>query len=217
MLANSPRDGLDRFTSAMIATSGRRSRFITSRGGVTPLAASLSRSSGVWPCRTARSARPPSRISSSTLTRFRNLLGSDALGPDGSEPAAVGRQQPPPPRELGAGPWGGPTPGAPGRLGPVETKPGWSCHFSGPAIGAYLAQDLAAAGVAGRVAEAEFVRLLLRATWRHAVGPCDSGVNQGAQRDDGEQGPAQVTGGEEPGQAIGDEGHLEPECHQPDR
>src|SRR5215470_15030951 len=74
-----PLDGLARLTSAITATSWPLSAARASRGEAARLASSLSRSSGISRWRAARSVRTPSRISLSTLTRFRYPLGSDAL------------------------------------------------------------------------------------------------------------------------------------------
>src|SRR5215831_3505908 len=74
-----PLDGLARLTSAITATSWPLSAATASRGEAARLAISLSRSSGIFRWRAARSVRTPSRISLSTLTRFRYPLGSDAL------------------------------------------------------------------------------------------------------------------------------------------
>src|SRR5215831_11879442 len=74
-----PLDGLARLTSAITATSWPLSAATASRGEAARLAISLSRSSGISRWRAARSVRTPSRISLSTLTRFRYPFGSDAL------------------------------------------------------------------------------------------------------------------------------------------
>src|SRR5215470_8537711 len=74
-----PLDGLARLTSAITATSWPLSAATASRGEAARLAISFSRSSGISRWRAARSVRTPSRISLSTLTRFRYPLGSDAL------------------------------------------------------------------------------------------------------------------------------------------
>src|SRR5215470_16117605 len=74
-----PFAGLARLTSAITATSWPLSVAMASRGEAARLAISLSRSSGTSRWRAARSVRTPSRISLSTLTRFRYPLGSDAL------------------------------------------------------------------------------------------------------------------------------------------
>src|SRR4249920_2322432 len=135
--------------------------------------------------------------------------------PDGSEPTAVGRQPPPRVTDLSRRPkpsahvgrtWrtppAGPTGPTSGKL--VRTRADHATPLTGHP-GA-LAQNLAAACIPGGVADAELVlRLLRRAQRCHGVGPRDSGMNQGADGDDGEQGPAQIAGGDEPGQAVAEE------------
>src|SRR5947209_2326083 len=63
-----PRDGLARLTSAMTLTPSALSAAIASRGDGARRAISFSSSRPTCRCRSARSARTPSRISSSTLT-----------------------------------------------------------------------------------------------------------------------------------------------------
>ena len=68
--ASAPLDGLDRLTSAMTATPSPREqrRRCGSRAGPAARALSSSRLTRAW--RSARSARTPTRMSSSTLTRW---------------------------------------------------------------------------------------------------------------------------------------------------
>src|SRR5579863_8637385 len=101
MAAILPRDGLARFTSAITVTPSDLSAAIASRGDGARRAISFSWSREICRCRSARSARTPSRISASTLRRFARLLVVDTVAPPTVARPPLGTGYCPP--EIGRG------------------------------------------------------------------------------------------------------------------